>query len=446
MDNTNMAQGLSFAEDMKRLEELKKQFEMTQSPDFSLPELEAPSMQITPEDLRGMSSNSNASQPQAMDRDAILQDYRDKLIQRIQGSEGRLEKAETSFKESQEAGGGWKGGIAKGLGILGDTFSAMGGGQGGHTKNIMGQFAGDKKAGAEAYKTALEKEKGILGEIEKTDKSSMEAAKMKDFIQSRDPKSEESKAARLFAEEAYKLPKLPDAMNAIQVKVYLDQYAKKHNLASAEKWRQKNYEQRERAMQGPTPKELEKREYEEKTKPPTEGQATSAIHTRAMLEGEESAKAQLKKGYDPTEWTSQVGETLQKTPFIGPIARQFRSNEGVAYTDAKDSWIGAKLRKESGAAINADEYLKENRKYFPQSGDTAETSARKEKARKALTEQMAKNAGKALTPEQVAEVDKIYKIPDIKVPPMDAEALDWLKKNPNHPDAAAVAKKLGLSN
>jgi hypothetical protein len=249
MDNTNMAQGLSFAEDMKRLEELKKQFEITQSPDFSMdmPELQAPSMQITPEDLQGMSSNLNASKPQ-MDREQMLQQYRENLMKKLQGSEDRLSEAEKAFATSQEAGGGWKGGIAKGLGVLGDTLSAMGGGQTGHTKNIMGQFAGDKKSGAEAYKTALEKEKGILGEIEKTDKSSMEAAKMKDFMQSRDPNSEESKAARLFAKKAYNLPKLPDSMNAIQVKVYLDQYAKKHNLASAEEWRQKNYDQRERGI------------------------------------------------------------------------------------------------------------------------------------------------------------------------------------------------------
>lgn len=45
-------------------------------------------------------------------------------------------------------------------------------------------------------------------------------------------------------------------------------------------------------------------------------------------------------------------------------------------------WVGAKLRKESGAAISVGEYLTEGQEFWPQSGDDAQTIKDKESARK----------------------------------------------------------------
>jgi len=439
-----MGDGLNFQMDPALLEELEKQKIMDQiksGQDMSLPDLKAPNMGVSKADIAGM---ANAVPQQGMDREALLQQYRDDLMQKIQGSEGRLADAKKDFQESQKAGSGWGAGARKGLAVFGDMLSGMAGKPGASgTTQLMKQFSGERKEGKSAYKDAISQEKGYLSELDNMGKRELTDMTLKEKKMSLDPNSAESDAARKFAREIYGID-LPETTNAIQAKVYMDMYAKKNKLQSVEDWKQKNYEQRERGLQGPTPKELEKREYDYKMKPPTEGQATSAIHTRAMLEGEKTANQQLESGYDPTEWTSQIGETLQKTPFVGPLARMFRTKEGVSYTDAKDGWIGAKLRKESGAAIAADEYLKENRKYFPQSADTPETVQRKKEARKALTEQMAKNAGKALTPEQVAEVDRVYNIQEPTVSSEEASALDWLKENPNHPKAKAVAEKLGL--
>ena len=52
------------------------------------------------------------------------------------------------------------------------------------------------------------------------------------------------------------------------------------------------------------------------------------------------------------------------------------------YAQAKLDFVTAVLRKESGAAISADEYIKEDRKYFPQPGDTVATIAQKRESRK----------------------------------------------------------------
>lgn len=149
----------------------------------------------------------------------------------------------------------------------------------------------------------------------------------------------------------------------------------------------------------------EKREYQAKNKPATESQAKAAIFGRGMLE----AEAKLAKvDFDPTEVSSQWGETAQDIPLIGGLVRKMRTDEGVAYTDYKRAWIGAKLRPESGAAIAPHEYESEDRKFFPQPGDTPEIIENKKQQRRSFTDQMVKNAGSALDPSYSKRVTEIY--------------------------------------
>jgi hypothetical protein len=63
------------------------------------------------------------------------------------------------------------------------------------------------------------------------------------------------------------------------------------------------------------------------------------------------------------------------------------------YQQAKTNFITAVLRKESGAAIGLNEFQTEDKKYFPQAGDSDEVVKRKRKARDLAIEAMKIQAG-----------------------------------------------------
>jgi hypothetical protein len=65
------------------------------------------------------------------------------------------------------------------------------------------------------------------------------------------------------------------------------------------------------------------------------------------------------------------------------VLRPFLSSEGQNnYEQAKENFITAVLRKESGASISPAEFAREERKYFPQVGDDASTIKQKQEARR----------------------------------------------------------------
>ena len=90
----------------------------------------------------------------------------------------------------------------------------------------------------------------------------------------------------------------------------------------------------------------------------------------------------------------------EAVPFVGgALARGVvQSADTQMYDQAAQDWIRAKLRKESGAAIGADEARQEYATYFPMVGDSAEKIAQKAEARRVVTEGMQKSAGKSYTP------------------------------------------------
>lgn len=79
------------------------------------------------------------------------------------------------------------------------------------------------------------------------------------------------------------------------------------------------------------------------------------------------------------------------------------SPEQQKYMNAATEFIRAKLRKESGAVIGADEMRKEYETYFPVPGNSKEVIAQKEQLRKTVLETLAKEAGRAWRPEQQIE-------------------------------------------
>jgi hypothetical protein len=65
------------------------------------------------------------------------------------------------------------------------------------------------------------------------------------------------------------------------------------------------------------------------------------------------------------------------------VLRPFLSSESQNnYEQAKENFITAVLRKESGASISPSEFAREERKYFPQVGDSDSTIKQKQEARR----------------------------------------------------------------
>jgi len=131
---------------------------------------------------------------------------------------------------------------------------------------------------------------------------------------------------------------------------------------------------------------------------PTEGQANAAGFAQRM-ELAEGIINQLPAGSQPGAGT-RIAEAV---PFVGGVlARSGQSPATQQYDQAAQDWIRAKLRKESGAAIGADEMKQEYATYFPMVGDTPEKIAQKAEARRVVTMGMGKSAGKAYEPYRPA--------------------------------------------
>lgn len=127
---------------------------------------------------------------------------------------------------------------------------------------------------------------------------------------------------------------------------------------------------------------------------PTEGQANAAGFAQRM------ELAQNIIGGLPANSQPGAGTRIaEAVPFVGgALARSGQSPATQQYDQAAQDWIRAKLRKESGAAIGADEMKQEYATYFPMVGDTPEKIAQKAEARRVVTLGMGKSAGKAYQP------------------------------------------------
>jgi hypothetical protein len=127
---------------------------------------------------------------------------------------------------------------------------------------------------------------------------------------------------------------------------------------------------------------------------PTEGQSNAAGFAQRM-ELSESIINRLPAGSQPGVGT-RIAEAV---PFVGgALARSGQSTETQQYTQAAQDWIRAKLRKESGAVIGAQEMQDEFNTYFPQVGDSPERITQKAEARRVATLGMQKSAGRAYQP------------------------------------------------
>lgn len=154
------------------------------------------------------------------------------------------------------------------------------------------------------------------------------------------------------------------------------------------------------------------------TKPPkAEGNSTESERSAAgylgRMEAAEKGVGELNDG-NPTYLTSAAAAI----PGIGEDVRKaVASTEQNMHKQYADDWIRAKLRKESGAVIGADEMKAEYETYFPQRGDSPAIVKQKAQARAQAAEQMRTGAGrvKPTTAAPVQPKDKPTVVREVKL-------------------------------
>jgi hypothetical protein len=143
-------------------------------------------------------------------------------------------------------------------------------------------------------------------------------------------------------------------------------------------------------------------------KPLTESQGNATAYGMRMAEANKILTDLEKKGITNTGvLRSAIGGTVGLTPFIGDKLQEATnalinplptflggpSAQQQQVDQARRNFITAVLRKESGAAIGASEFANEEKKYFPQTGDTDAVIKQKQDARELAIKAMGIQAG-----------------------------------------------------
>jgi hypothetical protein len=143
-------------------------------------------------------------------------------------------------------------------------------------------------------------------------------------------------------------------------------------------------------------------------KPLTEAQGNATAFGMRMAESNKLLKNLEDKGITNTGLIRQaLGATVGVLPLVGDklqsaVKASMNPLPGVLggpssgqqeYDQAKQNFITAVLRKESGAAIGVSEFKTEDEKYFPQAGDTDKVIAQKQAARELAIKAMGIQAG-----------------------------------------------------
>lgn len=160
-------------------------------------------------------------------------------------------------------------------------------------------------------------------------------------------------------------------------------------------------------------------------KPLTETQSNAVAFGMRAVEANKIATDLENKGVTNTGVIRTViGGTVSGTPIIGEkLEQNVRSTFNVLpefaggpspeqqqNDQARRNFISAVLRKESGAAISPTEYVNEERKYFPQLGDSNKVIKQKQEARdlaiKAL-EAQAGSSGKRMIEKNAGQAGQV---------------------------------------
>ena len=186
-------------------------------------------------------------------------------------------------------------------------------------------------------------------------------------------------------------------------------------------------------------------------KPLTETQSNAVAFGMRAIEANKLATDLESRGFTNTGVIrTAVGGTMGQAPIVGekleqgvrstfnvlPQALGGPSPEQQQVDQARRNFITAVLRKESGAVIGPNEYRDEERKYFPQLGDSEKVIKQKQDARKLAIQALEAQAGpsgKRLIEKNVGQ----------QLTAQDQEALNWANANPNDPRSAQIKQSLG---
>lgn len=199
----------------------------------------------------------------------------------------------------------------------------------------------------------------------------------------------------------------------------------------------------------------EKFEFEkskEGTKPLTETQANATAFGMRATEANQIVTDLEKKGFTNTGVVrTAVAGTMGQAPIVGDKLEQgvraaFNvlpevvggpSSEQQQVDQARRNFISAVLRKESGAVIGPNEYRDEERKYFPQAGDSDAVIKQKQQARILAIKALEAQAG----PQGKKQIE--LSAGRSQLSSQDQEALNWANANPNDPRSAQIKQRLG---
>jgi len=184
-------------------------------------------------------------------------------------------------------------------------------------------------------------------------------------------------------------------------------------------------------------------------KPLTETQSNAVAFGMRALEANKLATDLEGKGFTNTGVIrTAIGGTMGQAPIVGGKLEQgvrsaFNvlpefvggpSPEQQQVDQARRNFISAVLRKESGAAIGVDEYANEERKYFPQLGDSDKVIKQKQDARNLAIQALEAQAGSS--GKRLIEKGR-------ELSTQDQEALNWANSNPTDPRSAQIKQRLG---
>lgn len=142
------------------------------------------------------------------------------------------------------------------------------------------------------------------------------------------------------------------------------------------------------------------------------GEQSNAVAFGARALDAQNMLRQLEAG--GTTNTNPVYRAASGMPVIGGAlggaTNWLNSDQQQSYEQAKRNFVSAILRKESGAAIADSEFVNEDKKYFPQTGDSPATIEQKARARDLAIEALKAQAGPgaALIPSIVSNANQDY--------------------------------------
>lgn len=126
-----------------------------------------------------------------------------------------------------------------------------------------------------------------------------------------------------------------------------------------------------------------------KNKPLTEDQAKAAGFSDRLLNSNAILFSMDKEGKDP--W----GRALERA---GTVGNMLQSEAYQKFKQARDDFINAELRRESGAAIGQLEYDRADKQYFPMPGDSTAVLEQKAKNRQIAVDAMIRSSGQNYKP------------------------------------------------